>query len=306
MLAIARSGPGDNGGVLAMRGLVIAAVMLGMVSAACGKDEPAPSATPVDPELNDSTLPVISGLQVIDITANSATVVWLTDDRTIGQVFYGPATSHGSTVSDSPSYGRSHAVRLTDLTEDEDYGVRVRSKNRAQLTAYSDSLTFRAEDQPWVEVVPDTVTVVGGGGFEFGINVRDAQNVAALIFALSYDPSAVEILSVRKSRWFDQTQGHIILNEWDDPSSGLTKWSLTWAVVFENGTPVGTLADGEGEVVHIRARDKGTGTSSSLHLVDADLNGDCKPETRILDYNRREVPTHVRSGVVVEVAGAAY
>jgi hypothetical protein len=255
--------------------------------------------TLVNPDVNDTTPPVITGLEVIGITASSATVVWRTDDRTIGQVFYGYTATYGSNAADSASYGRTHAVTLIDLAENEEFNLRVWAQNRARLTAYSDNLTFRTADRPWVEVIPDTVRVAGNGDFEFGIHLRGAQNVAGLTFMLSYDPSVMEIISVRKARWFDETQGHIFINEVDDPSGGRAKWDATWTVVFLNGVPVGTLANGGGEVAHIRARAKGTGASSPLRLVDFDLDGDGKPETRLLDHNRREIPLHVSSGVVI-------
>ena len=106
---------------------------------------------------------------MVGITTNSATVVWRTDDRTIGQVFYGYTATYGSSVTDSASYVRSHAVTLADLAENEEYKFRVWAKNRARLTTYSDNLIFRTADRPWVEVYPDTVRVVGNGDFEFGI-----------------------------------------------------------------------------------------------------------------------------------------
>lgn len=257
--------------------------------------------TLVNPDVNDSTAPVISGIEVVGITPSTATVVWRTDDRTIGQVHYGYTAAYGSTETDSAAYARSHSVTLTDLTENEEYNLRIWAKNRARLTAYSDNVTFHTADRPWVEVVPDTVTVIGNGDFEFGINLRGAQNVAGLTFMLSYDPAVMEILSVRKAEWFDQTQGYIFINEVDQPALGRAKWDATWTIVFLNGSPVGTLANGGGEVAHIRARAKGAGASSPLRLVDLDLDGDGKPETRLLDHNRRDIPLHVRSGVVIKV-----
>ena len=64
--------------------------------------------TLVDPDVYDSTPPVITGLKVVGVTSGSATVVWSTDDRTIGLVFYGfNAGTYGSTATDSAAYGRS-------------------------------------------------------------------------------------------------------------------------------------------------------------------------------------------------------
>jgi hypothetical protein len=258
--------------------------------------------TLVDPDIYDTTPPVITGLEVVGITPNGATVVWHTDDRTIGLVFYGfNAGTYGSTATDSAAYARPHTVTLTDLTENEDYNLRVRATNRARLTTDSDNLAFHTADLPWVEVMPETVNVVGNGDFEFGITLRGAQNVAGLTFMLSYDPSIMEIVSVRQAPWFGETEGHIFINEKDDPSRGQTKWDATWTVLFQNGVPVGTLANGGGEVAHIRARAKGTGTSSPLRLVDTDFDGDGKPETRLLDHNRRDIPLHVRGGVIIRV-----
>ncbi len=254
-----------------------------------------------NPDLNDSTPPVITEIQVVGITASSATVTWRTDDRTIGEVFYGYSATYGSSVEDFASYARSHSVTLSDLTENEEYNFRIWAENRAELTAYSENLTFRTAEQPWVEVSPDTVNVVGNSDFEFDITLRGAQNIAGLTFMLSYDPTIMQILSVRKATWFDATQGHIFINEIDEPSSGRTKWDATWTIVFVNSIPVGTLANGGGEVAHIRARAIGLGTSSPLRLVDLDYDGDGKPETRLLDHNRRDIPFHIRSGVVIKL-----
>jgi hypothetical protein len=257
--------------------------------------------TLVNQDLNDTTGPLIQDLQVMGITPTSATITWRTDDRTIGQVFYGFSATYGYSQADSASYGRTHAVTLTDLSENELYHFRVWAKNRARLTAYSDDATFHTGEQPFVEVNPETVSIVGNGEFEFGVNLRGAQNVAGLTFMLSFDPSVVEIISVVPSEWFRQTNGHLLIRESDDPARGRTKWDATWQVVFLNGSPVGTLANGGGEVAHIRARAKGTGASSPLRLVDTDLDGDGKPETRLLDHNRRDMPFHVRSGMVLKV-----
>jgi hypothetical protein len=257
--------------------------------------------TLVNPDVNDTTVPVISGLEVVGITTNSATVVWHTDDRTIGQVYYGYAAgSYDHAEADSAAYARAHTVTLTNLTANEEYNLRIWAKNRARLTSYSDNVAFRTADLPYVEVYPDTVHVIGNGDFEFGIRLRGAQNVAGLTFMLSYDPGIMEIVTVRQAPWFNETDGHIFINEIDNPALGRTKWDATWTIVFLNGTPVGTLANGGGEVAHIRARAKGTGASSPLRLVDLDLDGDGKPETRLLDHNRREIPLRVRGGVVIK------
>ena len=239
-------------------------------------------------------------MQVVGLTPNSATITWSTDDRTVGLVYYGYSQAYGSSASDSASYVRAHSVTLTDLAENELHHFRVWARNKARLTTFSDDGTFRTTERPYVEISPDTVNVTGNQEFTFNVAIRNASNLAAIAFGLAYDPQVVEILSVQSGRFFDDNEGFLFLRESEDPTRGRLQYDASWRIIFLNGTAVGTLANGGGEVARIRARAKGTGTSSPLRLIDTDENGDGKPETRLLDHNRREMQFHIRNGWVIK------
>ncbi len=253
-----------------------------------------------DQDLNDTSAPVIQNVQVVGLTPNSATITWSTDDRTVGLVYYGYSQAYGSSASDSASYVRAHSVTLTDLAENELHHFRVWARNKARLTTFSDDGTFRTTERPYVEISPDTVNVTGNQEFTFNVAIRNASNLAAIAFGLAYDPQVVEILSVQSGRFFDDNEGFLFLRESEDPTRGRLQYDASWRIIFLNGTAVGTLANGGGEVARIRARAKGTGTSSPLRLIDTDENGDGKPETRLLDHNRREMQFHIRNGWVIK------
>lgn len=253
-----------------------------------------------DQDLNDTTAPVIRDISVVGLTPSTATITWHTDDRTIGLVHYGYSQAYGSSAPDSASYARAHSVTLTGLAEHEVHHFRIWARNKARLTAFSDDGTFQTTERPYVEISPDTVLISGNQEFTFDVAIRNASNLAAISFMLAYDPQAVEIVSVREGDFWRLNDGLIpLLRESEDPVRGRIEYACSWRIVFLDGTAVGTLANGGGEIARITARAKGESTSSLLRLVDADESGDGKPETRLLDHNRSEMQFHIRNGWVI-------
>src|SRR5262249_18176377 len=85
-----------------------------------------PTAMPVDPPVVPE--PVISGVAVADITSNSATVSWITDEQSDGEVDYGTTTNYGSSSVDS-SLVTSHRISLGGLTAGTQYHFQVISRD---------------------------------------------------------------------------------------------------------------------------------------------------------------------------------
>lgn len=266
--------------------------------------EPASFRTLVNPDIHDTTAPVIYAIEVIGITPGSATVTWSTDDRTVGVVSYGFSTMYelGSVQTNQQSYTRSHAVTLTDLEESEVYHFRIQAKNYASLTSYSDDDTFRTTELPYLEIDPETIHVIDGNTFEFALVIRNASNLAGLSFLLSYEPSVMSLISVRPGDFWSANRGNagLWLLERDDSRNGLVQYSASWEIQFQGDVPTGTLANGGGEIALFRARANGSGTNSPLRLIVDDLDGDGKAETRLLDHNRQELMFHVRNSVVLK------
>jgi len=259
-------------------------------------------------DLDDTTPPQFRDLRVVGLTSSSATVLWATDDKTIGDIAYGLTDAYGLVFEDRASYSRSHSAALTGLTYDQDYHLRVLATNRAGLSVYSDDVVFHTAPLPTI-AVPDTVWVAGNVDFQFAVSVRDVSNLAAMSVRLLYHPDVVQIVSHTKGDWFQATQGHLLLVETDDPERGIFQLDASWNVRFENGVAVGTFANGGGDVAVIRARAIGQGARSFLtidNLVDPGEPGNPEDDrplyTRLLDHNRDDLRYSVRNGVVVKTS----
>lgn len=80
----------------------------------------------------DKRPPIISGMMVSDVTDNSATVTWVTDEETIGRVSYS-----GYSANSKSGLSRSHRAILIGLVSNRTYRFTVwstdSSGNRAKL-----------------------------------------------------------------------------------------------------------------------------------------------------------------------------
>jgi hypothetical protein len=254
--------------------------------------------TPMD--LSDTTAPVISDIQVVGITAESATITWRTDDRSRGTTYYGESTAYGQSAAetDPTRYLRSHAVTLTGLSEATDYHFLIQAVNRAGRARQSADQVFRSGERPFLEITPDTVRVGGNVEFTFRVSIRNVSNLAAMSFRLQWDPQFMEILSATPGSFWSEHDGLIpLLIEKEDSDQGFIEYAMSWRILFQNGTAVGTLANGGGDVAMIRARAKGDGTSSFLRLIES---ADGLASTRLLDHNRRSMQFGIRDGVVIK------
>jgi Purple acid Phosphatase, N-terminal domain len=79
----------------------------------------------------------ISNVTSVNITANAATIGWVTNSPANTQVDYGTTTAYGLTTTLDPTLVTTHAVNLTGLTTNTTYHFRVHSG-----TAVSGDFTF--------------------------------------------------------------------------------------------------------------------------------------------------------------------
>ena len=90
---------------------------------------------------SDTTAPVISSVAASDITGNSATITWTTDESADSRVDYGLDTSYGSSVTDA-TLVTSHSITLTGLDPETIYHYQVTSADGSGNTAFSADFTF--------------------------------------------------------------------------------------------------------------------------------------------------------------------
>lgn len=90
----------------------------------------------------DTLPPIISNIQVINITATSATVTWLTHEDSTSFVDYGLTDSYEmGTVSDG-AFVTAHEIDLSDLAPGTTYHIQVRSLDSSGNEAISGDFTF--------------------------------------------------------------------------------------------------------------------------------------------------------------------
>jgi len=112
----------------------------------------------------DTTPPVLSAVSVSDVTSDSATISWTTDEPSTSQVEYGITTSSLSALD--TTMVTSHSVTLTDLSSDTTYNFKVRSSDASGSLAISDEHTFTTSLAPtsWALIGGIIGAVVAAGG----------------------------------------------------------------------------------------------------------------------------------------------
>jgi hypothetical protein len=94
---------------------------------------------PPDP---DGTPPAISGVSASQITTNSATITWATDEKADSQVEYGLTSTLGTFSTLNATQTTAHQIGLSGLEPGKTYYFRVISRDGSGNLASSGPLTF--------------------------------------------------------------------------------------------------------------------------------------------------------------------
>ncbi len=89
----------------------------------------------------DQTPPIISNIQVINITTTSVTITWETDELATSILYYGETDSYGSQV-DNNNFLTSHSVDLANLIPDTEYHFKIWVRDSNFNPAESADQTF--------------------------------------------------------------------------------------------------------------------------------------------------------------------
>ena len=109
---------------------------------------PSPSPTPTpSPSPSPSQMPIITNINVGNVTQNGATITWDTDQPATSEVDYGTSISYGQTVQDG-SLVTAHAIMLANLGTATGYNFRVASANGSGARAVSGNQTFTTTNVP--------------------------------------------------------------------------------------------------------------------------------------------------------------
>jgi peptidoglycan hydrolase-like protein with peptidoglycan-binding domain len=99
--------------------------------------------TPSIPQTpTENILPIVTSISISNITHNSATISWQTDQPTTHQVEYGLNNNHGSVTVLDNSFDSNHSVTLTGLSADTEYHFSVKSQDGLGHETVSTDDTF--------------------------------------------------------------------------------------------------------------------------------------------------------------------
>ncbi|MBU0999694.1 hypothetical protein KKG24_05365, partial [Patescibacteria group bacterium] len=100
-----------------------------------------PPQPPPSPGPGDIFPPIISNVQVINITSSTADVIWDTDESSTSYVDYGLTVAYGTQVANA-SFVKKHSVSLSQLSASTTYHFQVSSKDGANNLGVSGDYTF--------------------------------------------------------------------------------------------------------------------------------------------------------------------
>ena len=134
--------------------------------------------------------PVISNVQVINVTSNAAVVTWATELASTSQVDYGLTTAYGATTDLDVTTVVAHSVALIGLAPNTTYNYRVRSVGTAG-EAISENRTFSTDGPPVISNIQAINVTTAGATITWS---TDKPSSTAVSYGLtsSYDGDVVD------------------------------------------------------------------------------------------------------------------
>lgn len=110
----------------------------------------------------DTTPPVISAVQSINVLSSGATITWTTNEASDSQVEYGLTTGYGNLTSLNTTLVTTHSQALPGLAANTVYHYRVKSKDAAGNLAVSTDFSFTTAQS--ADTTPPVISTVSSGG----------------------------------------------------------------------------------------------------------------------------------------------
>jgi chitodextrinase len=142
--------------------------------------------------LADTTAPTITTVNVINISANAATITWSTNEPSDSTVLYGTSPTKLNLTASDAAMVTGHAVNLTNLSKKTTYYFKVQSKDAANNTATSPATgtnSFRTNP---------------GGGV---ISLQASNGSVKLAWAPISDPDVTQIVIYRSTSGYPEASG---------------------------------------------------------------------------------------------------
>jgi parallel beta-helix repeat protein len=145
---------------------------------------------------NSFGIPHISNVSVSNITYNSATIIWKTEESSTSVVEYGTSMAYGSSASDV-SMVTSHSLTLSGLSPSTTYHFRVKSADGDNNTEISPDYTFTTSPAPppppfptSLTVEPSTFSLTSGGSLTLTATLKTSAGVPIAGKTISWSATA--------------------------------------------------------------------------------------------------------------------
>jgi hypothetical protein len=132
----------------------------------------------------DTTPPVISDVNAVNIVMMGATITWDTDEPATSRVQYGATAIYGNSTLEDSNLVTGHSVNITDLIPGIEYHYRVISKDSSGNEKISIDYTFKTSgDEIAVRTYPNPYSPSRGSSMRFSIDGTSGGEVK--IYTLS-------------------------------------------------------------------------------------------------------------------------
>ncbi len=210
----------------------------------------------------DTDGPVISGINVGDISADGASITWTTDEGASSQVEYGTTSAYGSSSPLSTALVTSHSRSLTGLSASTVYFYRVLSKDAAGNLSSSGGGTFTTAASSIDTVNPVISNVV----------VQNITSDRATLIWTTDEPATSQVeFGLTESYGSSTTKDETLLMNHQQTLTGLSALS-TYHFRVKSGDAVGNLAI-SGDADFKTAASDSADTTAPADVEDFTANG---------------------------------
>ena len=226
--------------------------------------------------------PVISGVTAANLTPNSVTITWTTDQPTTAQVNYGTTAAYGTLSPATTTLATNQAVSLTGLTPNTAYFYQVTSANSSGSSSQARTFTT-----PAAAATPPTVGYLAFWGVnDTGVTISWSTDVNSNTVVAYGTTAALGQIYTNTSAGYTATTGHGAVLTGLMPgtkyyfvaqstgASGATGSSATYSF-----TTTGTAAANPSFTLSATAATASVGSTGTSTLTVSPLNGFNAPVT---------------------------
>jgi hypothetical protein len=130
----------------------------------------------------DTTPPVISDVDISNITESSATIEWKTDEKAICQIEYGEGSTWDEIEDLDSDFKTSHSVTLTDLEAENTYYFIIQASDDSENEALSEEYDFTTKTtEGCISLILYAGMIIGGRVHQLSFSLFNGSSQAITV-----------------------------------------------------------------------------------------------------------------------------